>query len=217
MFCQEQRDSKTFIEEQYDNEDMRDRTLTKENDDTVSRTLHRNNAQPASYETDFDRRYAWGAAASNGRNSKQEQSSASFADWTESSNYHELSSRVNSQLDYLPESTNTNSVNQRGTYKHHGQLPRNGNSREQFTSVSVGFLGKDFPLSSTLDNETFEFKRPFPQLSVASNGNIMYYPGDEADTTLQSSSASFPDRTVLGSDSLASTMLSVAFSGRIII
>lgn len=195
-----------------------ERTLTKENDETTSRTLYRNNLQPVSDGPDYDRRYAWDVS-SNGRHSKQEQFAKPFTDWTEN-NYYEHSSRVDSQFSYLPvdsvESTfTTTSVDQSGMYKH--QLPRNVDSRQQVRSAPVGFEGRNnFPVSSTLDKEASELNRPFSHLSLASNG--MFDPADfsaDIDTTLRNSSMAFPcDRKVLGSDSLASTSLSVAFSGK---
>ncbi|KAJ7378292.1 hypothetical protein OS493_023539 [Desmophyllum pertusum] len=124
---QEQRETRAIREMQYatDCDIFPERTLTKENDETTSRSLYRNNLQPASDGPDYDRRYAWDVS-SNGRHSKQEQFAKPFTDWTEN-NYYEHSSRVDSQFSYLPvdsvESTfTTTSVDQSGMYKH--QLPK---------------------------------------------------------------------------------------------
>ena len=185
-----------------------ERRLTKEDDETT-RSLHRNNVQPASYEPGYDRRYAW-ASPSNERNTKQEQSSKSYIDWTEN-NHYAHSSRINSQLSYLPDSVESSfvtSVDQSGMYKH--QSPRNVDSGQQVRSAAAGFEGVDEHLNSTLNKEGLESKRPFSQLSFASNRMF-----DPADSTMQNSSVSFPlDRKVLESDSLASTSLSMAFSGK---
>lgn len=209
LFQQEQGETKTVTESWCDTEGVTERTLTKENDETSTRTLHRNVVQPPSYEPDCERRYAWDST-SNGRNAKQEQFTKSYVDWTEN-NHHEHSSRVNSQLSYLPDSVESsfaNSVDQSGMYKH--QVPRNVDSRQQVRSAPVGFEGTGSPLSSTMLKGTSELNRPFSQLSVASNG--MFNP---ADTTMRNSSVSLPlDKKVLGSDSLASTSLSMAFSGK---
>ncbi|KAL9956493.1 hypothetical protein ACROYT_G037975 [Oculina patagonica] len=198
---QEQRETKT--ESWYDTEGVTERTLANGYDETTTPTFHRNNVQPASYEPELDGRIAWDST-SNGRNSKQEQFTKSYVDWTEN-NHHEHSSRVNSQLSYLPDSVESSfatSVDQRG------MAPRNVNSRQQVRSAPVGSEGTDFPLSSTMVKGASELNRPFSQLSVASNGMF-----DPADTTMQNSSVSLPlERKVLGSDSLASTSLSMAFS-----
>lgn len=213
LFCKKQRDLKKSTEAQFDDQDLRERTHTTENDGTGSRTLHLDNMQSTLFETNFDRRYSWDASSGNERNSKRLQFNPSLRDWTESSNYNEQPSRVNSQMDYLPESTNTNSTNQRETHKYHGQLPRNGNSREEVLSLHREFARKDFLFSSSQNEEAFEFKRPFPKLSVTSNG--LHYPEDESDITLQGSTALFPDKSGQVSDSLASTVLSVVASGEI--
>lgn len=210
LFCKKQRDLKKSIEAQFDDQDLRERTHTTENDETGSRTLHLDNMQSTLFETNFDRRYPWDASSGNEGNSKRLQFDSSLRDWTEISIYNEQPSRVNSQMDYLSESTNTNSTNQRETYKYHGQLPRNGNSREEVTSLHREFARRDFPFSSTQNEETFEFKRPFPKLYVTSNG--LNYPENESDITLRGCTALFPDKSGQVSDSLASTVLSVAAS-----
>ena len=205
LFCKKQRDLKESTEAQFDDQDLRERTLTSENDQTGSRTLYPNNMQSALFETDFDRRYVLDATSNTERNSKQEQFSSLLRDWTESSNHNEQISRVNSQMDYLPESTNTNSGNQRGTYKYHGHPLRNENFREEFTSLPGKFASEDSLFSSTQNKETFDFKRPLSKLSVAS------------DITLRGSLELFPDcKKGQVSDSLASTVLSVASSGETI-
>ena len=185
-----------------------ERRLTRE-DDKTTRSLHRNNVQPASHEPHYDRRYAW-ASPSNERNTKQEQSSTSYTDWTEN-NHYANSSRINSQLSYSLDSVETSfvtSVDQSGVYKH--QSPRNVDSRQQVRSVAAGFEGVDEHVSSTLNKEGLESKRPFSQLSFASNRMF-----DPADSAMQNSSVSVPlDRKVQESDSLASTSLSMAFSGK---
>lgn len=213
MFWQEQRETRTITETQYDAEGVRERTLAKENGESTTRTLvHRNNVEPTSYEPDHDRRYAWDAF-NDERNAKQEQLAKSYVDWTEN-NHNEHSSRISSQLSYLPDSMESSFAttgDQSGMYK--CQLPRNGDSRQQVRSAPKGFEGVDFPLSSTMDKEATELNRPFSHL--ASNG--MFDRGDVSDTTLQKSSVSFPfHRKVLASDSLASTSLSVAFTGKIL-
>lgn len=199
LFCKKQRDLKESTEAQFDDQDLRERTLTSENDQTGSRTLYPNNMQSALFETDFDRRYVCDATSNTDRNSKQEQFSSLLGDWTESSNHNEQTSRVNSQMDYLPESGN-----QRGTYKYHGHPLRNENSREEFTSLPGKFASEDFLFSSTQNKETFDFKRPLSKLSVAS------------DITLRGSLELFLDKKGQVSDSLASTVLSVASSGETI-
>lgn len=213
-FLQEQRESRTIAEMQYDTEGARERTLAKENYNSTARTMiHRHNEEPASYEPDHDRRYAWNA--SNGeRNAKKDHFANSYVDWTEN-NYHEHSSRINSQLNYLSHSLESSFAiagDQSGIYK--SQLPRNEDSRKQVRIAPDGFEGTDFPYSSTMDMEATEFNRPFTSLSLASYGRLDS--GDVSDTTCKNSSVSFPfHRKVLGSDSLESTSLSMAFSGKL--
>ena len=86
------------------------------------------------------------------------------------------------------------------------------NSREQSRSVPLGFGSMDFPLSSTIDKDTSEVERPFSQLpAVASNG---FFANTTLDSTMRNKSVSFQqDGKGLEYDSLASTSLSVAFSG----
>lgn len=186
-----------------------ERRLTKEDDETT-RSLHRNNVQPASYKPDYDRRYAWASPSNHERNTKQEQSSKSYIDWTEN-NHYVHSSRINNQLSYSPDSMESSfvtSVDQSGIYKH--QSPRNVDSRQQVRTTAAGFEGVDEHLSSTSNKEGLESKRPFSQLSFSSNRMF-----DPADSAIQNSSESFPlVRKVLESDSLASTSLSMAFSGK---
>ena len=211
---QEQRESRTTAEMQYDTEGVRERTLAKEHYESTARTLaHRNNKEPTLYEPDQDRRYTLNAS-NDERNAKQEQFAKSYIDWTEN-NHHEYSRRINSQLSYLShslESSYADTDHQSGMYKH--QLPRNEDSRQQVRSSHEGFEGADFPHSSTMNKEVTELHRPFSHLSFGSNGTLD--PGDVSDTTIQKSSVSLPfDRNVLDSDSLASTSVSVAFSGKI--
>lgn len=197
---------------QYDTESVRERTLTEENYDSTTRTLiHRHSEEPTSYEPDHDRRYAWNAS-NHERNAKKDQFADSYIDWTEN-NYHEHSSRINSQLNYLSHSLESSFVtagDQSGMFK--SQLPRNEDSRKEVRIPPEGFDG--FPYSSTMDMEATELKRPFTSLSLASNGTLDS--GNVSDTTLQNSSVSFPfHRKVLGCDSLASTSLSMVFSGKL--
>lgn len=217
-FCyfvwQEQREARTITEMRYDTEGVRERRFAKENYESTARTLaHRHNEEPTSYEPDHDRRYAWNAS-NDERNAKQDQFVESYVDWTEN-NYNEHSSRINSQLNYLPhslESSFATAGDQSGMCE--SQLPRNGDSRKQVRIAPEGFEGANFPYSSTMDKEATELNRPFSHVSLASNGTLDS--GDVSDTTLQNSSVSFPfDREVLGSDSLASSSLSGAFSGKL--
>ena len=196
---------------QYDTEGVRERTIAKENYDSTARaySIDRHNEKPTSHEPNHDRKYAWNAS-NHERNAKKDQFADSYVDWTEN-NYHEHSS---SQLNYLShslESSFATAGDQRGIYK--SQLPRNEDSRNQVRIAPEGFEGTDFPYSSTMDMEDIEINRPFTSLSLASYG--MLNSGDGSDSTLQNSSVSFPfHRKVLGSDSLESTSLSVAFSGK---
>ena len=202
-----------MTEMQYDTEGVRERTVAKENFESTARTLvHRNNEEPTLYEPDQYHRYAWNASYDE-RNAKQEQFAKSYVDWTENKHL-ENSNRINSQLNYLSHSLETSYANT-GDLTYKDQLPRNEDSRQQDRSVPEGSEGADFPFSSTMDKEAAELNRPFSHLSLSSNGKLD--PGDvSSDTTVQKSSVSFPfDRNVLGSDSLASASLSVAFSGKI--
>ena len=45
LFCKKQRDLKESTEAQFDDQDLRERTLTSENDQTGSRTLYPNNME----------------------------------------------------------------------------------------------------------------------------------------------------------------------------
>ena len=211
---QERREARTTAEMQYDTEGVRERTLDKENYELTARTsIYRQSEEPTSYEPDHDRRYVWNAS-NDERNARKDKFANSYVDWTEN-NYHEHSSRINSQLNYLShsiESSFTTAGDQSGMYK--SQLPRNEDARKQIRIAPEGFEGTDFPYSSTMDMEATEFNRPFSRLSLASNGTLNS--GDVSDTTLQNSSVSFPlHRKVLRSDSLESTSLSVAFSGKL--
>lgn len=211
---QEQRETRTITEMQYDTEGVRERKFARENYESTSRTLeHIHNEEPTSYEPDYDRKYAWNAS-NDERNVKQDQFAESYVDWTEN-NYHDHSSKISSQLNYLSHSLESSfgtAGDQGGMYK--SQAPRNGDSRKQIRIVPEGFQGADFPYSSPMNKEAPEVNRPFLDLSLASN--VMLDSGDVSDTTPQNSSVSFPfDRKVLGSDSLASTFLSVAFSGKL--
>lgn len=190
-------------------ESLRERTLTNEIGEPTdtSRTLQQGSLQSASHEPDY-RRHAWDVPGT-GRVSQQEQFTKSFTDWTE--NKGDQSRRVNSQLGYLPDSIESmlTTSNESGIIKH--QFPRKVDSRDQIKSASLRSEGMDFPLSSTVDKDISALKRPFSQLSFASNGMF-------SDTALHSSvrnkSVSFEqDRKGLQYDSLASTSLSVAFSG----
>lgn len=195
---------------QCDTEGVRERALAKENYELTARTsIYRHNEEPTSYEPDHDRRYAWNAS-NDERNARKDKFANSYVDWTEN-NYHEHSSRINSQLNYLSHSLESSFAgDQSGMYK--SQLPRNEDSRKQVRIAPEGFEGADLPYSSTMDMK--ELNKPFTHLSLASNGTLDS--GDVSDTTLQNSSVSFPlHRKVLRSDSLESTSLSVAFSGRL--
>ena len=199
---------------QYDTEGVRERALAKESYELTARTsIYRHNEEPISYEPDHDRRYAWNAS-NDERNARKDKFANSYVDWTEN-NYHEHSSRINSQLNYFShslESSFTTAGDQSGMYK--SQLPRNEDARKQIRIAPEGFEGTDFPYSSTMDMEATEFNRPFSRLSLVSNGTLDS--GDVSDTTLQNSSVSFPlHRKVLRSDSLESTSLSAAFSGKL--
>ena len=213
---QEQRETRTITEMQYDTESVRERTLAKENyESTVRPLVHRHNQEPTSYEPDHDRRYAWNASNDETKfKAKQDQFAKSYVDWT-GNNYHEHSSGINSQLNYLShslESSFATAGDQNGMYK--SQLPRNEDSRKQVRIAPEGFEGAAFPYSSTVDEEATEFNRPFAHTTFASNG--MLNSGDVSDTTLKNSSVSFPsDMKVLVPDSLASTSMSESFSGKL--
>ena len=145
----------------------------------------------------------------DGRNSKQEQFTNSFPDWTEMQG--DQSKRVDSQMSYLPNSDELMLVtsDERRILKH--QFTGQMDSSEQTRRVPLGFVGPDLPLSSTIDKDASELRRPFPQgFSVASNG--MFSDGT-LDATPRNKSLSFQqDRKGLEYDSLASTSLSVDFS-----
>ena len=198
---------------QYDTEGVRERTLAKENFELTARTsIYRHNEEPTSYEPDHDRRYAWNASINDERNARKDKFANSHVDCTEN-NYHEHSSRINCQLNYLShslESSFTTAGDQSGMYK--SQLPGNEDSRKQVRIAPEGFEGADFPNSFTMDMEATELNRPFTSLSLASNGTLDS--GDVSHTTLKNSA--FPlHRKVLRSDSFESTSLSVAFSGKL--
>lgn len=102
------------------------------------------------------------------------------------------------------------SADESGIFKH--QFPSKADYREQVRSAPLGFEGSDFPLSSTVDKNASVLKRPFSQLSFATNG---MFSDIASDAPLRNKSVSFhQDRKGLEYDSLASTSLSVAFSGK---
>ena len=178
----------------------------------TSRSLQHSNSRSASAELEY-RRQTWDVPMS-GRysNSKWEQFTDPFPDWTE--NQGDQSKRVDSQMRYLPNSDESMLVtsDESRIFKH--QLTVQVDSREQTGSAPLGFDGDrhDLPLSSTVDKDASEFKRPFPQvLSVASNG---MFSDRTLDATPRNNSKSFQqERRGFEYDSLASTSLSVAFSG----
>ena len=190
-------------------ESLRERTLTNEIGEPTdtSRTLQQGSLQSASHEPDY-RRHDWDVPGT-GRVSQQEQFPKSFTDWTE--NKGDQSRRVNSQLGYLPDSIESmlTTSDESGIIKH--QFPRKVDSRDQIKSASLRSEGMDFPLSSTVDKDISALKRPFSQLSFASNG---MFSDTALDSSVRNKSVSFEqDRKGLQYDSLASTSLSVAFSG----
>ena len=129
-----------------------------------------------------------------------------------SENKTDRSRRVLSQMGQLPESMLMSS-DESELLEH--QFVRKVDSREKIRTVPLGFDHMDIPLSSRMDNEISEIKRPFSQLSVATDEMFLDIP---LDSTLRNKSASFQlERNGLEYDSLASTSLSLAFSGEAII
>lgn len=129
-----------------------------------------------------------------------------------SENKTDRSRRVLSQMGQLPESMLMSS-DESELLEH--QFVRKVDSREKIRTVPLGFDHMDIPLSSRMDSEISEIKRPFSQLSVATDEMFSDIP---LDSTLRNKSASFQlERNGLEYDSLASTSLSLAFSGEAII
>lgn len=125
-----------------------------------------------------------------------------------SENKTDKSRRVLSQMGHLPESMLMSS-DESGLLEH--QFVRKVDSRENIRTVLLGYDHMDIPVSSTVDNEISKIKRPFSQLSGATDEMFSDIP---LDSTLRNKSASFQlERNGLEYDSLASTSLSLAFSG----
>ena len=175
-----------------DTESILERTVTNKISGMAgtNRTLQQNHSQPVIHEL-----HPFALDVSNyGRSSE---------------NKTDRSRRVLSQMGHLPESMFMSSDESR-LLEH--QFVRKVDSREKIQTVPLGFDHMDIPLSSTMDNEISEIKRPFSQLmSVATDEMFSDIP---LDSTLRNKSASFQlEGNGLEYDSLASTSLSMAFSG----
>ena len=195
MIPKEQREGKTLTEIYGDTESALERTSVALNEianraDT-RRTLQQSHFRPASHELHISALDVSG----NGGSSKHS---------TEHSR-----GVIESQIHYLPESVLMTS-DQSGIFKN--QRARKMDLwKPVSTDMPLGFEHMDIPLSSTMDKESSEIKRPFSQLSVATNE---MFSDMSLDSTLRNKSVSFQEeRDRLEYDSLASTSLSVAFSG----
>ena len=174
-----------------DTESILERTVINEIADMAgtNRTLQQNHSQPVTHEL---HPFALDVS-SYGRSSE---------------NKTDRSRRVLSQMGYMPESMLMSS-GESGLLEH--QFVRKTDSREKIQTAPLGFDRMDIPLSSTMDNEISKIKRPFSQLSVAADEMFSDIP---LDSTLRNKSTSFqPERNGPEYDSLASTSLSLAFSG----
>lgn len=166
-----------------DTESILERTVINEIADMAgtNRTLQQNHSQPVTHEL---HPFALDVS-SYGRSSE---------------NKTDRSRRVLSQMGHLPESMLMSS-DESELLEH--QFVRKVDSREKIQTVPLEF--------DHMNNEISEIKRPFSQLSVATDEMFSDIP---LDSTLRNKSASFqPERNGLEYDSLASTSLSLAFSG----
>ena len=171
-----------------------------------SRTLNHSSLQSTVYEPDYGRQI-WDVPRS-GRNSKQEQHTKSLLDWTE--NHGDQSKIVYSQSSHSahPFESAHITTDKIEVLKH--QLPGEEHGSE-VGSALLKFDGHGLPLCSTMDNNVSDIKRPFSQLSAVSNG---MFSDSASDMSLSNKQMSYQqDRRGLDCDSLASTSLSMAFSG----
>lgn len=172
-----------------------------------NRTPHHSSLQSTIYKPDYGRQI-WDVPRS-GQNSKQGQHTKSFLDWT--GNHGDQSKRVCSQLSYSahPVESAHITADKIEVLKH--QLPGEEHGSE-VASVLMGFEpGHDLLLCSTMDNNVSDIKRPFSQLSAVSNG---MFSDSVSDMSLSNKQMLYQlDRRGLDRDSLASTSLSMAFSG----